>query len=259
MQVIKTCAIFHAVTVMVFLNGCATTPVNDAQDPWQGWNRGVQTFNDRVDDYVMKPVARGYRWITPDIVDRGVSNFFSNIGDIRVTINDLLQGKFAQSAFDGTRFLLNSTFGLAGFVDVASNVDLPKHHEDFDQTLGVWGIASGPYLVLPFLGSSSPRGVLGLVGDTAMNPISYTGVYLSPAMVSSAVSGGMGALNAADLRADNLETEKIASEAALDRYAFFRGAYLSQRNYLINDGNVPEEDVLNLDEVDEKLSPISPY
>ncbi|WP_366044308.1 VacJ family lipoprotein [Methylomonas sp.] len=243
---------------MLLLNGCATVHATDPNDPWESWNRSMQSFNDGVDDYVMKPVAEGYRWITPDFVDQGVSNFFSNIGDIRVTINDALQGKFAQSAFDGTRFFLNSTLGLAGFIDLASNVDLPKHHEDFDQTLGFWGVPSGPYLVLPLLGPSSPRGVVGVAGDVAMNPISYTGVYLSSSAVSTAVSGGLGALNAADLRADNLENERIASEAALDRYAFFRGAYLSQRNYLIHDGNVPEDDVLNLDE-QEGLSPVQPY
>jgi phospholipid-binding lipoprotein MlaA len=208
----------------------------------------------------MKPVARGYRWITPVVVDQGISNFFSNIGDIRITINDALQGKFAQSTYDGTRFFLNSTFGLAGFVDVASNVDLPKHREDFDQTLGFWGLSPGPYLVLPLLGPSSPRGVLGLLGDTAMNPISYTGVYFASSAVSTAVSGGLGAVNAADLRADNLETEKIASEAALDRYAFFRGAYFSQRNYLVHDGNLPEDDLLNFEEQeDNNLSPVKPY
>lgn len=245
--------------VMILLTGCATTGRVDPIDPWEGWNRNVQSFNDSVDDYVMKPVAEGYRWITPDFVDTGITNFFSNLGDIRVLLNNVLQGKFLQAGSDIARFVVNSTAGVAGFVDVASNVDLPKHKEDFDQTLGYWGIPTGPYLVLPFLGPSSPRGVFGLIGDTAMNPISYTGFYFGSAWTSRAVSGGLGAVNAADLRADNLETEKVASEAALDRYAFFRGAYLSQRKYLVNDGIVPEEDVLNLDEVDEKLSPVNPY
>jgi len=255
----KVKVMLNAVLVMHLLTGCATTPAADPQDPWENWNRGVQSFNDGVDDYVMKPVAKGYRWLTPDFVDQAVTNFFSNIADIRVTINDALQGKFQQGAEDGARFLVNTTVGLVGFIDVASEIDLQKHKEDFDQTLGVWGVPTGPYLVLPFLGPSSPRGVFGLVGDTAMNPISYTGAYLYPAMTSRAVAGGLGALNAADLRADNLETEKIASEAALDRYAFFRGAYLSQRNYLVHDGNVPAEDILDLEDMDENLSPVTPY
>ena len=251
--------ILAAVGVMLVLSGCATTASKDSGDPWEGWNRGTQTFNDRVDDYVMKPIANGYRWITPDFVDTGVTNFFSNIGDIRVFINDALQGKFAQSGQDTARFLVNTTAGVGGFVDVASMIDLPKHKEDFDQTLGVWGIPTGPYLVLPFLGPSSPRGVFGLVGDAAMNPISYTGAYFASSAVSTAVSGGLGAVNATDLRADNLETEKVASEAALDRYAFFRGAYFSQRNYLIHDGNVPDEDVLKFEEENDGRGPISPY
>lgn len=241
------------------LGGCAATPVSDPQDPWEGWNRHVQSFNDHVDDYVMKPVANGYRWITPDFVDTGVTNFFSNIADIRVFINDTLQAKIAKAGVDGARFLVNTTVGIGGLIDVASELNLPKHKEDFDQTLGYWGIPAGPYLVLPLLGPSSTRGVLGLVGDAAMNPISYTGVYFSSATLSRSVASGLGAVNAMDLRADNLETERAASEAAIDRYAFFRAAYLSQREYLIHDGNVPDEDVLNLEELDEKLSPVNPY
>lgn len=257
---VTTRFLWQTMAMAIGLVGCATAPVGDPHDPWENWNRETQAFNDRLDDYVMKPVARGYRWITPQPVDNAVSNFFSNIADIRVCLNDVLQGKFTQAGLDGTRFLVNTTAGLGGLFDVASQMpDLPKHKEDFDQTLGVWGLPVGPYLVLPLLGPSSPRGVLGLVGDTAMNPISYTGAYFASATVSRSVASGLGALNAADLRADNLETEKIASEAALDRYAFFRGAYLSQRKYLTNDGNVPDEDLLDLDELDEKLSPVNPY
>ncbi|MGZ4960642.1 MAG: MlaA family lipoprotein [Methylomonas sp.] len=245
--------------IMSLLNGCATTHGTDPQDPWEDWNRNVQSFNDDVDDYVMKPLAHGYRWITPDFVDKGITNFFSNIEDIRVFINDALQAKFLQSGQDTARFLVNTTAGVGGFFDVASNIDLPKHKEDFDQTLGVWGMPIGPYIVLPLLGPSSPRGVLGIVGDVAMNPISYTGIYFPSTAVSTAVSGGLGATNAIDLRADNLETEKVATEAAIDRYSFFRGAYFSQRDYLVHDGNLPEEDVLDLNEDEEKLSPVNPY
>ncbi|WFP52192.1 VacJ family lipoprotein [Methylomonas sp. EFPC3] len=241
------------------LSGCASVPASDPRDPWESWNRPMQTFNDRVDDYLMKPVARGYRWITPDFVDAGISNFFSNIADIRVSINDVLQGKFRQAGMDTARFLVNTTVGIAGWFDPASAIDLPKHHEDFDQTLGYWGIPTGPYIVLPLLGSSSPRGVIGLIGDTAANPISYTGLFTQSSALSTAISGGLGGVNAADLRADNLETEKIASEAAVDRYGFFRGAYFSQRDYLVNDGNVTDTDILDLDETEEKLSPVNPY
>jgi phospholipid-binding lipoprotein MlaA len=132
--------------------------------------------------------------------------------------------------------------GIGGFIDVAEMIDLPKHEEDFDQTLGVWGLPTGPYLVLPLLGPSSPRGIGGLIGDTAMNPISY--------LDSGIISGSLFAANWTDFRADNLGTEKAADEAALDRYEFFKNAYLQRRNYLVHDGNVPEEekDELELDE-----------
>lgn len=235
------------------LGGCATV-AQDPKDPYEEWNRGVQSFNDNLDDYAMKPVAKGYRWITPSFVDQGITNFFSNIKDIGVTINDLLQFKVAQTGMDGSRFLVNSIAGLGGFIDVASMIDLPKHNEDFDQTLGVWGVPSGPYLVLPLLGPSSPRGVGGLIGDAAMNPISYLDYGI--------ITGGLFALNAVDLRADNLDTEKIASEAAIDRYAFFKSAYFQQREYLIHDGNLPEEsDFLHFDEDFNKdnLAPVKPY
>ncbi len=235
------------------LGGCATT-AKDPQDPFEGWNRGVQTFNDNLDNYAMKPVARGYRWITPSFVDRGVTNFFSNINDIGVTINDLMQLKVEQTGMDGSRFLVNTIAGIAGFIDVAEMIDLPKHNEDFDQTMGVWGMPTGPYLVLPFFGPSTPRGVGGLVGDAAMNPISY--------LDSGIITGGLFAVNTVDLRADNLSTEKIATEAAVDRYAFFKSAYFQQREYLIHDGNMPEgSDLLDINEDFNKdnLGPVNPY
>ncbi len=202
----------------------------------------------------MKPIAKGYQWVTPAFVDHGVTNFFSNINDIGVTLNDLLQFKLAQTGRDGARFIVNTTVGVAGFVDVAEQLDLPKHNEDFEQTLGVWGMPSGPYLVLPFFGPSSPRGVGGMIGDAAMNPISY--------LDSGVISGGLFGLNAVDLRADNLTNEKIATEAAIDRYGFFKSAYLQQREYLIHDGNLPEGS--NLWDIDEDLdkdnmAPVKPY
>jgi phospholipid-binding lipoprotein MlaA len=240
---------FGGLVLLAMLGGCATTS-NDPKDPLEGWNRGVQTFNDNLDDYAMKPVARGYRWVTPSFVDRGVTNFFSNINDIGVTINDLLQFKVSQTGMDLSRFIINTVAGIGGFIDVADMIDLPKHDEDFDQTMGVWGIPSGPYLVLPFFGPSSPRGVGGMIGDAAMNPISY--------LDSGIITGGLFAVNAADLRADNLSTEKIATEAAIDRYAFFKSAYFQRREYLINDGNIPEgSDALENGE--DNLAPIKPY
>jgi phospholipid-binding lipoprotein MlaA len=215
------------------VTGCATATKNDSRDPLEGFNRGVQTFNDKLDDYLMKPVAEGYQWVTPSFVDRGVTNFFSNVEDIGVVLNDLLQFKFAQTGMDTGRFLVNTTAGVGGFVDVASMLDLPKHNEDLDQTLGAWGVPSGPYLVLPLIGPSTPRGALGLAGDTAANPLNW----VSPAVIPY----GTGGLKTVDMRADLLSSTKIADEASVDRYEFIRNAYFQQRNYLIHDGNPPME------------------
>lgn len=251
-----------AIGVIALLNGCATVQSPDSRDPWESWNRGVQSFNDNVDNYAMKPVAQGYNWIMPDFVDKGVTNFFSNMDDIGVFTNDLLQGKFLQSAKDTARFLVNTTAGVGGFVDIGTMIDLPKHNEDFDQTLGFWGAPTGPYIVLPFFGPSSPRGILGLAGDAAMNPITYAGFGFNPEWIGAAVSLGAGALKVVDARSDLLGMEKVATEAAVDRYQFFRDAYLSNRNYLVNDGNVPEDDVLKFEDMkDNGFGPLmtNPY
>jgi phospholipid-binding lipoprotein MlaA len=218
------------------LAGCAATPDHDPRDPWEGWNRGVQKFNDTLDDYVMKPVSEGYQHVTPSVVDQGITNFFSNVDDIGVIANDLLQFKLLQTGQDLGRFLVNTTLGLAGFVDVASKLDLTKHNEDLDQTLGAWGIPSGPYLVLPFLGPSTPRGIVGVAGDTATNPINW----INPV----GIPWGSGILKTVDMRADLLSATKIMDEASVDRYEFMRNAYFQQRNYLIHDGNPPIDEDL---------------
>lgn len=248
--------------IVASMSGCATT--NNTNDPLEGWNRGVQSFNDKFDDYAMKPVAKGYQWIMPEFADEGVTNFFSNINDIAVTINDLLQFKLAQTGLDGSRFLVNTTAGVGGLIDVASMIDLPKHHEDFDQTLGVWGVPVGPYLVLPLLGPSSPRGVAGLVGDAAANPATYVGFSAFPGMsdaVEAGISSGMYVINGIDKRADNLATEKVVSEAAVDRYEFIKNAYFQRRNYLVNDGNVPEgEGDIDMDNLEGgSFAPLDPH
>lgn len=236
--------------VLLLLSGCATTAKNP-RDPWQGWNRGAQSFNDVLDDYAMKPLAKGYRFVTPSFVDRGVTNFFSNVDDIGVTLNDLLQWKWKQGGLDGGRFLVNTVAGIGGFIDVASMIDFPKHNEDFDQTLGAWGVPSGPYLVLPFFGPSSPRGTLGLIGDAAMNPVTY--------IDSTGVRLGLFGIKAIDTRADNLSTTEIADEAAVNRYEFYRDAYLQRRQYLVYDG-VPPEDGAEYEEFEkEETGPIKPF
>ncbi len=247
--------ILKGVFLSLLISGCATTQETDPIDPWESANRHIQSFNDGLDDYVMKPLGKGYSWVMPGFADTAVTNVFSNINDIGVTINDSLQGKFEQSGMDAARFLVNTTAGIGGLIDVATMIDLPKHHEDFGQTLGVWGVPTGPYMVLPFFGPSSPRGLAGLAGDAAMNPVSYIG--------SPYISAGIFTVNAVDTRADNLGTEKIATEAAaFGRYEFFRDAYISKRKYQVLDGNVPEDDEFILDDnfdEDENLAPVSPF
>ncbi len=218
------------------LLGCASNQPQDVRDPWEGWNREVQGFNDNLDNYLMKPVAKGYQYVTPSFVDEGVTNFFSNVDDVAVIANDMLQFKLLQSGQDMGRLLVNTTVGLGGFVDVARHMELPKHNEDLDQTLGAWGIPSGPYLVLPFVGPSTPRGVVGMAGDTMSNPINW----ITPV----AIPWGAGITRTIDTRADLLSATRIMDEASVDRYEFMRNAYFQQRKYLIFDGNPPLDEDL---------------
>lgn len=242
----------HLLVCIIFsivISGCASTQVRDEIDPWEDWNKKVHTLNDNLDEYILRRGAKIYRWITPRFVDKSITNVFSNINDIGVTINDVLQGKFKQSGMDFSRFLVNSTIGVGGLIDVASMIELPKNREDFGQTLGVWGVPTGPYIVLPFFGPSSARGIGGLMGDAALNPISYTGFWVPY------LSTGLFVLETIDKRADNLGTVRIANEAAaFGRYEFFRDAYIAKRKSLVLDGNVPEEeedDDMLLDDIDE--------
>jgi phospholipid-binding lipoprotein MlaA len=217
-------------------------------DPWQGWNKGAQSFNDRFDKHILKPLAKGYLHVTNNAVDDGVTNFFSNVNDIGVTINDILQFKLLQGGMDFSRFMINTTAGVGGIFDWASKIDLPKHNEDFGQTLGFWGVPSGPYLVLPFFGPSSPRDTVGLIGDGFMDPITYVSIF--GGFAGSATSLGTGVMDVTDYRAGIMITEKVVDEATDgDHYDFLKSSYLQHREYLIHDGNVPhEEDPLDSDE-----------
>jgi len=249
-------AVWRVASLLLLLGtqACTTTPTKDtkdkdARDPIEGWNRGVQHFNDKLDDYVMKPVATGYQKVTPTPVNQGITNFYSNINDITVFGNDLLQFKLLQGGKDLGRFFVNTTVGLGGFVDVASKMNLPKHNEDFDQTLALWGLPSGPYGVIPLFGPSTPRGIFGLAGDTASNPITWINPMAGYALGSSWhsldwVILGSGMLRITDQRADLLSASKIMDEASVDRYEFMRNAYFQQRNYVIHDGNPPLDEEL---------------
>lgn len=235
-----------SLAISIALGGCASTGSNP-NDEWQGWNEGAQSFNDTVDKAVLKPLAKGYDAITPEPIDEGVTNFFSNLNDIGVTVNDVLQLKFLQGGMDLSRFVINSTAGVAGFFDVAKMVDLPKHNEDFGQTLGFWGVPSGSYLVLPFVGPSSPRDFVGILGDALLNPLTYVSGF--GGVAANAATAGARLVDVTDTRAGLMTTEKVIDEGSVNRYDFIKNAYEQRREYLIHDGNPPSNDI-DLEEED---------
>lgn len=226
---------FFILLLALLSASCATVggPPNP-DDPLESFNRSMFAFNETLDSYAIKPVARGYKAITPEFVDTGISNFFSNLDDILVIINDLLQLKFEQALKDFARFVYNTTFGLGGFIDVATGFGLPKNNEDFGQTLGYWGVPSGPYLVLPILGPSSVRDAAGFAVDVSYFDPVFTSID-DDATRWSAVS-----LKFIDIRADLLSASNIIDETAPDKYAFVRDAWIQRRQNLVHDGNPPE-------------------
>ncbi len=222
------------VTTVVVLAGCATSDGRDPRDPIEPFNRVVYEFNDTLDRILIKPVAKGYRAIMPSPVDRGVTNFFSNLSDVGSAINNLLQFKLKRAASDVSRVLVNSTVGVLGFFDVASNMNLEKHGEDFGQTLGAWGVGPGPYIVLPVLGPSDGRDTIGLVVDWYTDPVTY----VDPTRARN----GLIVLRGIDKRADLLGASRVVEEAALDKYEFIRDSYLQKRQNAVHDGNPPDEE-----------------
>ena len=227
---------FMFLLLTVFLGGCATIEeeYRDPRDPWEGFNRAMYEFNDALDQAILKPLAKGYKAITPVPVDNGITNFFSNLDDVVSAVNNLLQFKITRAASDVSRIVVNSTIGLLGFFDVASNMNLPKYGEDFGQTMGTWGIGPGPYIVLPFLGPSNGRDAIGLVVDWYTDPITY----LEPDHHRYWVRG----LKIVDRRADLLGASKVLKQAALDPYEFERDAFLQKRQHDVYDGNPPLEE-----------------
>jgi phospholipid-binding lipoprotein MlaA len=209
------------------------TQDDETWDPFESFNRAMFSFNETFDQWLLKPVAKSYDWVMPDVAKQGVGNFFSNLVQPRVAVNDLLQGKFAQSGRDAGRFLVNSTVGILGLVDVAKSVGLEPKEEDWGQTFAVWGMRDGPYFVWPIIGPRYARDTLGFGFDWLSNPVTY--------VEPPAASWGLWGLDIVDTRARFLPAEKVLNQAmGDDKYIFIREAYRQRRRNLIYDGNPPK-------------------
>jgi phospholipid-binding lipoprotein MlaA len=219
------------------LGGCATT-LNDVRggpgaklDPWENWNRKVFAFNEGLDEYVLKPVATVYADVVPQPVRRGVDNFFGNFADAWSAVNNFLQGKGTAGVYDIVRVGTNTVFGLLGVLDVATEMGVEKTREDFGQTLGVWGMGTGAYIVWPLLGPSSVRDSIALPLDTAVTP--------AVAFNDGGARYSLTALQIINTRANLLGATRVLDDIALDKYNFLRDAYLQRRRSLVFDGNDP--------------------
>jgi len=218
----------------VLLVGCASAPTANPKDPWESMNRSVASFNDKVDDNVLKPVATGYRNVVPDLVQTGVRNVFNNFADMWSTVNNLLQLKPLNTAESLGRVVVNTVFGIYGIFDVATYIKLERHPEDFGQTLGYWGVPNGPYLVLPLFGPSTLRDGASLPVDFAVSPTQYINDIPTRNQVF--------ALRLVSKRAELLKSGNMLEEASIDKYSFTRDAYLQYRRSQIYDGNPPDEE-----------------
>ena len=217
----------------VLLSGCATSK-NNPNDPLEGFNRAMFSFNEKVDQVALRPASTVYKTLLPSFVQTGIGNFFGNLGDVWTAVNNLLQGKVEDGMSDVARVMINTFAGIGGLIDVASDANLPKHHEDFGQTLGKWGVGSGPYVVLPILGPSTLR-------DTVALPVDWTGdpwIYTTPVRVRNT---GI-VVRAVDQRASVLDATKLIDEVAIDKYEFMRDAYLQRRlSQVLEDKNQPDD------------------
>ncbi len=221
--------------VALLFVGCAAAPQKpDPRDPWERFNRASFAFNDRLDRAVAKPVAKAYKKVTPRFVRTGISNALSNLNSPTTIVNDLLQGKFGQAGRDTGRFLLNSTLGLGGLFDPATSAGLDQNDEDLGQTLGAWGMQSGPYLMIPFLGPSTVRDTFARFPDQLTYPVNY----LEDDSTRIIIRG----VEFLDLRAGLLDLDEQLAKS-YDRYAFVRNAWLQRREFKVKDGNVAETDL----------------
>ncbi|EYS87860.1 ABC transporter [Cupriavidus sp. SK-4] len=216
------------------LAGCATGPQANPDDPLEPMNRAVFTVNDKLDQYVAVPVAKGYKAVTPEPVRTAVTNFYSNIADIGNFANNLLQGKGVEAAESFMRVAINSVLGIGGLIDIATPAGLQKHSQDFGLTLGTWGVPSGPYLVLPLFGPSSFRDGVGLYVNFQFDPTTYA---------EPAVRNSLFGMNVVDVRTNLLGATDLLKLAALDKYTFVRDAYLQRRRYLLGENtSLPDYD-----------------
>lgn len=220
-------ALLASALALAALTGCATGPDANPQDPLEPFNRGVYRFNDAVDTAVLKPVATVYKDVTPSPVQTGVNNFFNNLGDLWSAANAGLQLRPREATENLMRFSVNSVFGLAGVLDIATEMGIPRTRLDFGQTLGRWGAPSGAYLVLPIFGPSSVRDGTGLAVDMSVDPVS--------GMNDVSARNSLTALRVVDTRAGLLRASSLLEEAALDKYSFTRDLYLNRRQSQIDD------------------------
>jgi len=224
-----------AFTLLLSSVACAASE----EDPLEPLNRKIFAFNDFLDRILIKPLALGYNWITPEPVDRSITNFFNNLDDLGISLNNLLQGKIKDAGSDVARFGLNSTLGLVGLFDVASPIGLTKHDEDFGQTFAVWGVPQGPYIVLPLFGPATARSAVGRVPDYFTQPESY--------IQDRETRYGLKAVELIDKRSDLLALDENVTG---DKYLLFRDVYLQRRAFLVNDGFI-EEDPFTSDDLED--------
>ena len=228
-----------ALAASLLLVGCASAPTANPKDPWEPMNRSVASFNDKVDDNVLKPLATGYRNVVPDLIQTGVRNVFNNFADMWSTVNNLLQLKPINTAESLGRVIVNTVFGIYGIFDVATYIKLERHPEDFGQTLGYWGMPNGPYLVLPLFGPSTLRDGASLPVDFAVSPTKL--------IADIPTRNEVFALRLVSKRAELLKPGNLLEEASIDKYSFTRDAYLQYRRSQIYDGNPPDDEDSNDD------------
>ena len=232
-QVAKRLLIAAFAAVMLGgLTGCATT-ANNPKDPYEGFNRAMFSVNEGI-DVVVKPVAQGYDAVAPLPVKSGIGNFFGNIADVWIALNNLLQGKGEQGVSDIGRVLVNTTIGIGGLFDVASEMGMEKHAEDFGQTLGKWGVSEGAYLYWPIIGPRTTRDTFGWAVDSYVDPV----MRIDDVPLRNSLAG----IRFIDLRASLLPADKVVEQAAFDKYNYIRDAYLQNRRNEVYDGNPPAEE-----------------